>query len=387
MLRLLSLLLTGRTWTGPVLAEHLGVTDRTVRRDIERLRDLDYPVGAVSGTAGGYRLIAGRHLPPLLLDDDEAVAVAVGLRTATDGIPGFEEVSARALAKLDRVLPARLRPRVAALATTVVPVGRRHPTIDTATLGVLADTCRDQEILSFDYRRRDGSTGLRRVEPHRLISSHGLWYLLGFDTDRQAWRTFRVDRLTDPRPSGRKAPIRTLPTDDAAEYLARAITSTGYRHTAQVTVAAQASDIHTRLPTAIAHRVTPLSETHCLVRLSADSLDTIAQDLVALIGLDQKATVTASPEVVEHLRTVGERLSAITGTAHGITPTPGLAVPDGLSPAETRAQRRNTSKPADPGCAENPASANPVPTSDSSTGHRSNDSTSSRTVSRASDTV
>ncbi|URN18479.1 helix-turn-helix transcriptional regulator, partial [Streptomyces sudanensis] len=196
LLRLLSLLHTRADWPGPELAGRLGVSTRTVRSDIGRLRGLGYPVSATPGTAGGYRLGPGARLPPLQLDDEEAVAVAIGLRTAAaQTVGGIEETSLRALAKLEQVLPARLRPRVAALAASTVPLPGNGPAVDAGLLAALAAACRDRRRLRFDYRDHAGNATVRDAEPHRLVSTGRRWYLVAWDVDRDDWRTFRVDRL------------------------------------------------------------------------------------------------------------------------------------------------------------------------------------------------
>jgi predicted DNA-binding transcriptional regulator YafY len=202
LLRLLSLLQTHRHWTGAELAARLGITARTVRRDVEKLRSLGYPVNATPGVAGGYQLGAGASLPPLLLDDDEAVAVAVGLRTAAgDTVAGIAETSVRALVKLEQILPSRLRNRVNTLWSVTVPLIAGGPTVDPDTLTAIAAACRDHHRFRFVYRDRDGTETLRSTEPHRLVHTGRRWYLVAFDTDREDWRTFRVDRLEPaPRP-------------------------------------------------------------------------------------------------------------------------------------------------------------------------------------------
>nr|BFE87195.1 hypothetical protein GCM10020093_097960 [Planobispora longispora] len=200
LLKLLSLLQTRRDWSGAELAGRLGVTARTVRRDVERLRELGYPVHATQGAAG-YRLGAGTSLPPLLLDDEEAVAVAVGLRTAAGGsVAGIEETSLRALAKLEQVLPSRLRHRVNTLNTVTVRVGGTGPAVSPDALMVIAEACRRRERLRFDYTSPRGGDTVRSVEPHSLVSFERHWYLVAWDVDRGDWRTFRVDRLTPARP-------------------------------------------------------------------------------------------------------------------------------------------------------------------------------------------
>ncbi|MGL5852535.1 MAG: helix-turn-helix transcriptional regulator, partial [Phycicoccus sp.] len=204
LLSLLSLLQTPRDWPGSELAARLGVTGRTVRRDVERLRSLGYPVEATLGHHGGYRLVAGSALPPLLLEDDEAVAVAVGLRAcAGQAVAGIDEASLRALTKLTRVLPSRLRHRVRSLSasTTVLPPGS-GPQVDADDLTVLAAAVANHERLRMHYVARDGSRQRRHVEPVRLVVAGRRWYLLAFDLDRDDWRTFRVDRIDDPRPTG-----------------------------------------------------------------------------------------------------------------------------------------------------------------------------------------
>src|SRR5690349_1794909 len=204
-LRLLSLLQTYKFWSGSELAERLEVSSRTLRRDIDRLRVLGYPVDATPGAAGGYRLAAGAHLPPLVLDDDEAVAIAVGLRAAAGAsIEGMEEISVRALAKLEQVLPDRLRRRVNAVHTNVSSMrwSSEQSTVDADALAVLALACRDNEQVRFDYTRRDGEAAARLVEPHNLVSAGRRWYLVAWDVRREDWRTFRLDRLTEPRLGG-----------------------------------------------------------------------------------------------------------------------------------------------------------------------------------------
>ncbi|GFJ95721.1 hypothetical protein Prum_093630 [Phytohabitans rumicis] len=203
LLRLLSLLLARRDWSGADLAQRLGVTTRTVRNDVERLRILGYQVDSTTGTAGGYRLGAGTALPPLLLDDEEAVAVALGLRAAAAGtVTGIEETSVRALTKLEQTLPSRLRHRVDALRAATVSAAGGGPTVDAHTLITIAGAARNHETLRFDYLGHDGQASIRRVEPHRLVYTGHRWYLLAWDTDRGDWRTFRADRI---RPACRPA--------------------------------------------------------------------------------------------------------------------------------------------------------------------------------------
>jgi len=227
-LQLLSLLQTHRLWRGDELAERLETTKRTVRRDIDRLRDLGYAVDATSGKHGGYRLASGAHLPPLILDDEEAVAVAVGLRYAAGAaIGGMDESSLRALMKIEQLLPHRLRRRVSALNASVTSVrwAGDVEVVNAETLNTLAAACRDLEHVRFDYRSRDGTDTPRHVEPHQLVTVGRRWYLVAWDTGRGDWRTFRVDRLRDPRLTATRFVAREIPDGDAAGFVE---TSIGY---------------------------------------------------------------------------------------------------------------------------------------------------------------
>src|SRR6478609_4351085 len=238
-LTLLSLLQTHRFWPGEELTERLGVSARTLRRDVDRLRTLGYPVDATPGTGGGYRLAAGAHLPPLLLDDDEAVAIAVGLRSAASAsIEGMEDIAVRALAKLEQVLPDRLRRRVLAVHTNVASLqwSDGGPVVDPDALAVLALACRDREQVRFDYRRRDGDDSSRLVEPHQLVSTGRRWYLVAWDVRRDDWRTFRLDRLERPRLAGVRCAARELPGGDAAAFVAESIRTMPLPHSAVLEV-------------------------------------------------------------------------------------------------------------------------------------------------------
>ncbi len=245
-LKLLSLLQTHRFWPGGELAGRLEVSARTLRRDIDRLRELGYPVDATPGVAGGYRLAAGSHLPPLLLDDDEAVAIAVGLRVAAGAaVTGIEDTALRAMAKLEQVLPDRLRRQVTALHGNVA-VLRWHgpePMVDPEALSVIARACRDREEVRFDYERRDGERSTRLVQPRQLVSVGRRWYLVAWDVRRDDWRTFRVDRLERARLAGARFPERPLPIDDAAEYVTRSLRSMPMAHHAVVEVSADEADL------------------------------------------------------------------------------------------------------------------------------------------------
>jgi predicted DNA-binding transcriptional regulator YafY len=306
MLRLLSLLQTRREWSGAELADRLGITVRTVRRDIDRLRELGYPVDSRPGHAGGYRLVSGSDLPPLLLDDDEAVAVAVALRTATSGITGIADTALRALAKLEQVFPARLRGRVTALQHTVTLLAFTGggPHADPSVLVMLVTACRDHEIVTFDYTTRHGSAGRRRVEPHSVVAAAGLWYLVAHDTDRDDWRLYRLDRLANPTPTGRRVPPRELPARDPAAYVADKITTAPTRYRAIAAIAAPADTVRARTWGALPTRITPIDAHSCTVDLSGDQLPRIA---ALLVGLDADYTLDADPEVLQHLTLVADR--------------------------------------------------------------------------------
>src|SRR6266511_61348 len=252
LLRLLSLLQARADWSGPELADRLGVTTRTVRNDVERLRTLGYPVHATPGVAGGYRLGAGAALPPLLLDDDEAVAVAVGLRTAAGGsVTGIQETSLRALVKLEQLLPSRLRHRVRAVQAATVEIPTTGPTADAEVLTAVAGACRDHQRLRFDYRAHDGSASLRTVEPHRLVHDRGRWYLVAWDADRGDWRTFRADRMAPRIPTGPRFAPRDPPDGDVVRHLLRGVGAATWRYRARVIVHAPATVIAGRLPPAV----------------------------------------------------------------------------------------------------------------------------------------
>ncbi|MET9320930.1 WYL domain-containing protein [Streptomyces sp. NPDC003038] len=306
LLRLLSLLQTRRTWPGADLADRLEVTVRTVRRDIDRLRTMGYPVESGYGTAGGYRLTSGTDLPPLLLDDDEAIAIAVALRTATSGLTGMEDTALQALAKLEQVLPARLRSRVTALQDTVTAVHRppSRSRIDPATLAVLASACRDHEIVTFDYASRHGASGPRRVEPHSLVTAVGLWYLIAYDTHRGDWRVYRLDRLTTATPTGHRAPARELPAADPAAYVISRINAAPARYHATATVQAAAATVRTRTRGELLGAIEVLTEHTCTVDLSGDSLNRIA---VFLTRIDADYTLDADQPVRDYLQALARR--------------------------------------------------------------------------------
>jgi predicted DNA-binding transcriptional regulator YafY len=308
LLSLLSLLQTPREWPGSELADRLGVSPRTIRRDIDRLRELGYPVEATRGAEGGYRLTAGAAMPPLLLDDEEAVAIAVGLRTAAGhAVDGIEEASVRALAKLEQVLPSRLRYRVGTLNEATLPMlGGDGPTVDPSDLAVLAAAVSNRERLRFRYRAGDGAETRRLVEPHRLVSAGRRWYLVAYDDERGDWRIFRVDRLREPQPTGMRVAPRELPAPDAAVYVRERLSAQWERerpvHEAVVTVRAPMGEVARRLGRTAAELVA--TEEGCRLRTRPEPLDWLA---VRLLALGCEFEVHDPPELGAYLRELGAR--------------------------------------------------------------------------------
>ena len=303
VLRLLTLLQAHRSWSGQELIDRLEVSERTLRRDIERLRELGYPVRATTGPFGGYQLEAGANMPPLLLDDEEAVAIAIGLRTAAGGtITGIEETSVRALAKLEQVLPPRIRRRVNMLQSMVVPMTRPWVTVDADLLTTIAQACRDQERIRFNYRSRNDEMTERNVEPHQLVSLGQRWYLLAFDRDD--WRTFRLDRVDSPRLTRFRFEPRPIPGGDAGEYVLRAMQARPMRYQASVTVAAPASVIESKMRPGEG-TVETVDEARCLLRTQGDSLEWLAFMLL-WFGVDFE--VHEPPELVDHIAVLANRL-------------------------------------------------------------------------------
>src|SRR5689334_21482255 len=250
LLRLLSLLQTPREWPGPELADRLGVTQRTVRNDVQRLRDLGYPVHATRGSVGGYRLAAGTAMPPLLLEDDEAVAVAVSLRTAgNNAVEGLGESALRALTKLQQVLPQRLRGQVEALGTATSRAEysgnprRRQTPVDGRVLTELAAAAGSREVVRFAYADHAGTGTERRVEPYRLVTLGLRWYLVAFDLVRDDWRTFRVDRMRGLHVVGHRFRARVLPAEDVAAYVAQKTRQVLHRSDGRVRVHAPAAEV------------------------------------------------------------------------------------------------------------------------------------------------
>ena len=310
LLKLLSLLQTRRDWPGEELARRLEVSGRTIRRDIERLRELGYPVDALTGPAGGYRLHAGTAMPPLLLDDDEAVAIAVGLRTAAGAsVTGIEETSVRALVKLEQVLPARLRRRVNALQSATATLSPTGPTVDPESLTTIAGACRDRERVRFAYRSRDGTESRRHVEPLSLVNLGRRWYLVAWDCERQDWRSFRLDRLERPSPAGTRFESRELPGGDPAAYVAQSRSSAAYRYRARLTLHAPADEVRAR-SRYIWGDIEAIDEASCEYRTSDDNLDWLAVR-IGMLGVD--FDVHEPPELIERCRLLAERFGRASG--------------------------------------------------------------------------
>ncbi|UGT65536.1 YafY family transcriptional regulator [Nocardia gipuzkoensis] len=316
LLRLLSLLQTPREWPGSELAERLGVTDRTVRRDIDRLRELGYPVTATLGATGGYRLVAGTAMPPLLVEDDEAVAIAVGLRAAAgSAVAGMEEASVRALSKLEQVLPPKLRRRVRVLAAALTPPSGDGLAVDAEVLATLAATVTNRERVRFAYRDEAGAETRRNTEPVGLVSARRRWYLVGYDLDRADWRVYRVDRIDRPQPTAARFTPRPLPAADAAAYVAGRRTDWGtpvFRlhstiHTSADRVAGRLGDD--------SGEVVAIDGSTCRI----DALRDDAPEWLAhrLLGLGVDFEVHEPPELIAHLRAIADRAE------RAISPNPG----------------------------------------------------------------
>ncbi len=308
LLQLLSLLQTPREWPGGELSDRLGVSRRTVRRDIDRLRELGYPVQATKGSEGGYRLVAGKAMPPLVLDDEEAVAIAVGLRAgAGHALEGVDEASVRALAKLEQVLPSRLRHRVATLQAATTPLTSGDGASNAPeTLTLMASTVAGQERLRFAYRAGDGTESRRLTEPYRLVSTGRRWYLVAYDLDREDWRTFRVDRVSEPFATGARFTPRELPTGDAAEYLRQSMYRRQETYEFVVTFAAPADYIAARLPKWLG-APEPVDDRTC--RLRATTGDAVEWMAVRLAMADCEFTVHEPAELVRCVRDLGGRLT------------------------------------------------------------------------------
>ncbi|OYN92968.1 transcriptional regulator [Enemella evansiae] len=314
VLTLLSLLESRATWSGPELAAELGVTTRTIRRDVERLRELGYPVHGEQGTEGGYRLGRGRRLPPLVLDDDEAVAVALCLRAGAAGVLlGVEEQALRALTKLDQVLPARLSAKVHAIddATAALPSGA-GPRVDTGMLTRLAHGCQQRVRARLGYTARSGESSERHVEPYRLVTTGRLWYLFCFDLDRQDWRTFRLDRITDLHITTFR--FRPRPSPDPVAHVRRAFANRpAWAYTVTVVYDAPLDAVTARIPARYADCAT-IPDGRTQVVAGADELEQLAMHLAwAAIDLDAELEVIEPAELRVELRRLADQVAGYAG--------------------------------------------------------------------------
>ncbi|RZQ60457.1 helix-turn-helix transcriptional regulator [Amycolatopsis suaedae] len=308
VLRLLALLQRRPSWTAVELAAELGVTDRSVRRDVERLRALGYPVQATAGVGGGYQLGAGTRLPPLLFDDEEAIATAVSLRMASGGtVAGAGEAAVRALAKLDQVMPPRLRAEVRAVHGATDTLVGPGVEIDAEVLVTLARACRDAVRVRFGYARADGGESERTAEPVRLVATGRRWYLMAFDLDRDDWRTFRLDRMREVRATTWRFRPRDHP--DPVAYVQRSVTEAPYRHRARVRLRAPADEIRQRVPPQVG-RVEEDRDGWCLLVVGGVELDWLALHIASL-GVE--AEVLEPPGLREAAARLARRLDALAG--------------------------------------------------------------------------
>lgn len=305
LLRLLALLQARAFWSGADLAQQLKVTERTIRRDIDRLRSLGYPVRSSVGVAGGYQLGAGASLPPLLLEDDEALAVALGLRTAAAGtVAGVEEAALRALAKLEQVLPQRVRRRVKALHEAVAPLYSTGPRVRAEVLSALAAACRHRERAAFGYGDRQGRVTARRTEPHGLVHTGARWYLAAWDEDREDWRTFRVDRIAGNITTGPRFVPRDVPEGEVAAFVSRSVAARPYTYRARVLFHAPLSRVRERVPPLEGY-LRRVGNDRCRLELGGSSLGALA---VHLALVDEDFEIEDPPELVDHVRTLAARL-------------------------------------------------------------------------------
>ncbi|HET9956758.1 MAG TPA: YafY family protein [Polyangiaceae bacterium] len=306
LLRLLALLQARKYWPGPELAERLEITTRTLRRDIDRLRELGYPVQAASGVAGGYQLGAGATLPPLLLEDDEALAVALGLLTTASGaVVGLDEAALRALAKLEQVLPSRLQRRMGSLRASLTSLESHAPKVEASVLGSVAAACRDRDRLQFRYEDARGQSRQRDVEPAGLVHMGGRWYLVAWDLERVAFRTFRLDRIAKKVSLGPRFSPRELPEGgDLRAYVARQVTSVVYPVRAEIEFAAPLATLRERVPPGVG-MLEALDRDRCLLKTGAHSMSHLALH-IALLQVD--FVVRSPPEMIEYLERLRSRL-------------------------------------------------------------------------------
>jgi predicted DNA-binding transcriptional regulator YafY len=308
LLRLLTMLQSRRSWAGPDLAERLEVTARTLRRDVDRLRSLGYPVHSTSGTAGGYSLGAGASLPPLMLEDDEGIAVALALQIAAGGsIGGIEDAAQRALSKLEQVLPNRLRRRIKTMRSSIVRLSDSGPTVDLSAVAALASACEAQREIAFDYNDHHARVSQRQVEPHRLVHMGRRWYLVAWDKVRADWRTFRIDRICLPFESGATFASRSAPDDDVGAFVSRSVSSGPYPYRVQVAMRAPLAAVRERIPASSA-TLEVIDARRCRLRTGGHTLEGIAIWL-ACTGFD--FDVEDPPELAAALHRAQQRLARL----------------------------------------------------------------------------
>ncbi|MGW5415118.1 helix-turn-helix transcriptional regulator [Actinomadura geliboluensis] len=306
VLRLLGLLQRRPSWTAAELADELGVTDRSVRRDVERLRALGYPVRAAAGVGGGYRLGAGTRLPPLLLDDEEAIATAVSLRLASGGtVAGSGEAALRALTKLDQVMPPRLRAEVRAVHGATDTLAAPGVEVDPELLVTLARACRDAVRVRFRYAGRGDADRERTVEPVRMVATGRRWYLMAWDVDRGDWRTFRLDRMRAAAATTWHFRAREHP--DPAAFVQRAVAEAPYRHLARMRLHAPPGRVRELVPPQVG-RVEDDRDGWCVLIVGGDDLEWLA---VRVVGLGFEAEVLEPPELREAAARLARRLGAM----------------------------------------------------------------------------
>lgn len=305
LLRLLTLLQARATWSGADLAERLEVTPRTLRRDVDRLRSLGYPVESTAGAAGGYKLGEGASLPPLHLDEEEATAVFVGLYTAA-GSGVADSAALRALSKLERVLPARTKRKLATLRASVVKLADRAPAISLAGVAMLAAACSERVVTRFAYSGQGGPSQ-REVEPLRIVQAGRRWYLVAWDVQKQDWRTFRVDRIRDPETTKERFAARPPPENDLVRYVTESLSQSPYKHRARVVLLSPAESVRDRV-TAYDGMLERLADDRCILQTGARSLESIAL-FVAMLGVDFEVIEPA--ELIVTVRALRDRLDRV----------------------------------------------------------------------------
>ena len=310
LLRLLALLQVRRDWTGGELAARLDVTTRTIRNDVDRLRRLGYPVESAPGVTGGYRLGESATMPPMLLDDDEAVAVAIALRSAASAsAEGLGEASVRALLKIQRILPSPLRERFESFRVAAIALPGGGPDVDPDALVTIAAAARNAERIRFDYEGHGGSISRRDVQPYRLVAGESRWYLFAWDVERDAWRTFRVDRMSLRVPVGPRFAPKPLPPDEViAEHVSAGIGRATWRFRARVIVHASADHVRRRIPMRLT--ITQHAPERCEIVVGSDDPRMLA---LYLGMLDAEFDVIDAPELVTALHDLAARFERAAG--------------------------------------------------------------------------